>query len=107
VACRLEAAVKTLLLPLMGAMLCAATPQSAAADLVAPLQIESSEEVHAAVTDIPDIIDMSHADPKTWHNLPSAAQVYDPSTADLGTEELEFPDSLEQPALAFTLHSPF
>ena len=30
------------------------------------------EEFRAAVTDMPGIIDMSHADPRTWHSLPAA-----------------------------------
>ena len=76
-ACRLEAALKRILLPLTGIMLCAATFQSAAADPALFLQTKHGEEPHAVVTDIPDIIDMSHADPKTWHSLPPAAQVYD------------------------------
>jgi hypothetical protein len=33
--------------------------------------------MRAAVTDMPEIVDMSHADPKSWHNLPPPAQVYD------------------------------
>ena len=32
--------------------------------------------MRAAVTDTPEIVDMSHADPKTWQSLPPAAQVY-------------------------------
>jgi len=63
-------------LKLMGVMLCAATPTSADARVVAP-QIKQVEEVHAAVTDMPDIIDMSNADPRTWQSLPPVAQVYD------------------------------
>ena len=64
--------MKRLLLPLMGSILCAALPQSAAADPAVPLQTKPGEEVHAAVSDMPDIIDMSHADPRTWHSLPAA-----------------------------------
>jgi hypothetical protein len=86
--------MKVLLLPLMGGLLCAAALQSAAADPAVPLQIEPSEEMHAAITDVPDIIDMSRADPKTWHKLPSAAYVYGQSPAGAGYEGLEFPDSL-------------
>jgi hypothetical protein len=36
---------------------------------------------------MPEIIDMSHADPKTWHSLPPAAQVYDQVLA----EKFELP----------------
>ena len=75
----IRAAVKSLLLPLIVTMLCAATPQSAA-DPAVPLQIEPSEEVHAAVTDTPIIVDMSHSDPKTWHSLPPPPQEHSPSS---------------------------
>ena len=34
------------------------------------------QELHAAVTDMPEIVDMSYADPKTWHGLPRDGQVY-------------------------------
>ena len=71
--------MKGILLALTGAMLCAAQLHSAAAGPAVPLQSKTGEELHAAVTDMPEIIDMSHADPKTWHSLPSAAQVYDQS----------------------------
>ena len=63
-------------LKLIGVMLCAATLNSADGRTVAP-QTKQVEEVHAAVTDVPDIIDMSYADPKTWQSLPPAAQVND------------------------------
>ena len=69
--------MKGILLVLPGVMLCAATLHSAAADPAVPLQTKTGEELHSAVTDTPEIIDMSHADPKTWHSLPPAAQVYD------------------------------
>ena len=69
--------MKGILLALTGAMLCAAQLHSAAAGPAVPLQSKTGEELHAAVTDMPEIIDMSHADPKTWHSLPPAAQVYE------------------------------
>ena len=50
-------------LKLIGVMLCAATLNSADGRTVAP-QTKQVEEVHAAVTDMPDIIDMSNADPE-------------------------------------------
>jgi hypothetical protein len=62
-------------LKLMGVMLCAATLNGADGWAVAPQT--KQVEVHAAVTDMPDIIDMSNADPRTWQRLPPAAQVYD------------------------------
>ena len=58
---------------LIGVMLCAATLNSADGRTVAPQT--PVEEVHAAITDMPDIIDMSNADPRTWKRLPPAAQV--------------------------------
>jgi len=67
--------MKEILLPLTVIMCCAATFQSAAADPAVPLQVKQGEESHAVVTDLPDIIDMSHADPRTWESLPPAAQV--------------------------------
>ena len=39
-----------------------------------PLSINQGEELHSAVT---DVVDMSYADPKTWHSLPPAAQLDD------------------------------
>jgi hypothetical protein len=71
--------MKRILPPLMGVMLCVLPLHSAMADPAVSLQTKEGEELHAAVTDMPAIIDMSHADPKTWHSLPSAAQVYDQS----------------------------
>ena len=32
-------------------------------------------ELHAAVTDIPVIVDMSHADPLTWHSAPGPVEI--------------------------------
>jgi hypothetical protein len=69
--------MKNFLLPLMGIMLCASTLHSAFPDPTVPSQTEPGEKLHAAVTDIPDIIDMSHADPTTWHGLSPGAPVHD------------------------------
>jgi hypothetical protein len=99
--------VKRLLLPLMGSILCAATPQSAAADPAVPFQTKPGEEVHAALTDMPVIIDMSHADPKTWRALPSVAQVYGHPPTDLAFEEFGIPDAIRQSILALRVHFPF
>jgi hypothetical protein len=81
--------MKRILPSLTGVMLCATTLHSAAADSTVPLDSEMGKELHAAVTDTPEIIDMSHADPNSWYSLPSAAQVYDydPGLA----QEVEFP----------------
>ena len=85
--------MKGILLVLPGVMLCAATLHSAAADPAVPLQTKTGEELHSAVTDMPDIIDMSHADPKTWYSLPPAAQVHDEVLA----QEVQFPTHLTRP----------
>jgi hypothetical protein len=69
--------MKRILLSLMRVILSVATVHSAAADSTVPLESKMGEELHAAVTDMPEIIDMSHADPKSWYSLPPAAQVYD------------------------------
>jgi hypothetical protein len=69
--------MRRIFLALTGIMLCAATLHSNAADTALPLQGEIGKEKSAAVTDMPEIIDMSYADPKTWHRLPSAARVSD------------------------------
>jgi hypothetical protein len=93
--------MKRILLLLTSVMLCAATLHSATADPAVSPQTNYGDELHAAVTDMPDIIDMSHADPRTWHTLPSAAQVYGRSLArDPGSEEVAFSDSLQQAILA-------
>jgi hypothetical protein len=41
------------------------------------LSINQGEELHSAVTDVTEVVDMSYADPKTWHSLPPAAQLDD------------------------------
>jgi hypothetical protein len=62
--------MKKILLPLTGAIFCVATFQGV--DPAVSDKIRPGEEWHAAVTDMPTIIDMSYADPRTWHRLPSA-----------------------------------
>ena len=44
----------------------------AAASQQAPELSPDREALRAAVTDTPETINMSYADPKTWHRLPSA-----------------------------------
>ena len=75
--CRLEAAVKSFLLTITGTLLCAAAPQSVSADSAVPLQTERNGQLRATRTNMPDIIDMSYADPAMWHRLPRTAPVYD------------------------------
>ena len=53
-------------------MLCTLTWHVAGADITLPLSTKPGEELRAAVTDMPDFIDMSHADPRTWHKVPAA-----------------------------------
>jgi hypothetical protein len=53
-------------------MSCALAWHGASADTTPPLATEPGGELRAAVTDMPDMIDMSHADPRTWHTLPTA-----------------------------------
>ena len=63
-----------ILAPLTCAMLSVAPFHSVATNPAIPLQSQMGDELHSAVTDMPAIIDMSHADPKTWHSLPPAAE---------------------------------
>jgi hypothetical protein len=87
--------VKSFLLPLTLILLCAAAPQSASADSAVPLQTEMSGQLGATGTDMPDIIDMSYADPAMWHRLPRTAPVYDESLSHTPAfEDLKFVNSL-------------
>ena len=70
--------MKRMLLGLAGIMLCTSLYSAAAT--------KAGEELHSAVTDMPAIIDMSHADPKTWHRLPPAARVYEVAPTSLRAE---------------------
>ena len=82
--------MKRILLPITGVMFGVVTLDSAISDTAAPLQTTQSTELRAAITDMPHIIDMSHADPKTWHTLPSADAVYPQSPAYVpASEELQ------------------
>jgi len=83
------------LLQLIGIMLCAVTLYGATADPAASLQTKQGEELHAVITDMPDIVDMSYADPRTWNSLPPAALVYDHSHSHtLASEEAAFLNSI-------------
>jgi hypothetical protein len=47
------------------------------------LKTHSRAGLHAAVTNIPVIVDMSYADPLTWHRLPRAVEI-DVQPRDIG-----------------------
>jgi hypothetical protein len=79
--------MKRILMALSGLMLCAAPLHSNAADPALPPQGKMGEERSAAITDVPETIDMSHADPKTWHSLRPEVQVYGQVLA----QELQLP----------------
>ena len=64
------------LLALTGVVLGAVLLNGHAADPAVPYQTKLGQELHAAITDTPGSIDLSHADPKTWHGLPRAGQVH-------------------------------
>ena len=64
------------LLALTGVMAGAIALDAIAADPAVPHQRKLGQELHAAVTAMTEIIDMSHADPKAWHGLPRGGQVY-------------------------------
>jgi hypothetical protein len=100
----IEAAMIRILLALTSITLCA-TMTSAGADPV-PLQINRGQELHSAVTDVTDAVDMSFADPKTWHSLPPAGQL-DEQTRSLysRSNELQFP--AEQPSLVVRMQGLF
>ena len=66
-----KAAMRRITVVLTGLMLCVATLPSD------PALPRHGEDMSAAVTDIPETIDLSYADPKTWHRLPPAARVSD------------------------------
>ena len=63
--------MKDILLPL--ALILCGTPQSATDNTH---ETKLAAEMHAAITDVPGTTDMSHADPKSWGNLPLAIEVY-------------------------------
>jgi hypothetical protein len=55
------------ILPALTSITPCATMTSAGAD-PAPFQINRGQELHSAVTDVTDAVDMSFADPKTWQH---------------------------------------
>jgi hypothetical protein len=73
VACRPEAAMNRQFLAL-NSITFLVTLSGAGADPT-PLWINQGEELHSAVTDVTEVVDMSFADPKTWHSLPPAAEI--------------------------------
>ena len=79
--------MKEILLPLLTLILCETTPQPA--------------DMHAAITDVPSIADMSHADPKNWVDLPLAVDINEQTpVTDPDTEELRSSNPTEEAALA-------
>ena len=88
--------MKATLQALTGVMLCGITPMHVAAEPALSLQ-SNPGELHAVVTDMPHVNDMSHADPRTWHSLPPAAHVYDDGLA----QEVEFPTHFSSRARPF------
>ena len=75
--------MKEILLPLLTLILCETTPQPA--------------DMHAAITDVPSIADMSHADPKNWVDLPLAVDINEQTpVTDPDTEELRCRRYLEE-----------
>ena len=73
--------MKRILLPLMGITQCRyrpfAPPHFKAQLRISAVLRQHGEESHAVVTDIPDVIDMSYANPKTWDRLLLAPPVND------------------------------
>lgn len=90
--------MKEILLPL-ALILCGTTPQSAADNTH---ETKLAAEMHAAITDVPGTTDMSHADPKSWGNLPLAIEVYgqSPVTVPPNTEALATSNLTQEAALA-------
>jgi hypothetical protein len=88
--------VKSFLLPLAGTLLCAVALQSASADPAVSLQTEMGGRLRATVTDMPESIDMTYADPATWHRLPGSAPIYDESLSHAPAFEIsKFLNSLQ------------
>jgi hypothetical protein len=121
----LEAAMKTVLLGLRGAVFCGVVvgivnPVKLGAEHLrfeqsrtsSPIieasvsQLKKAEEVHSAVVDIPRVADLSHASPDTWHTLPPPVQVYEQLPATV-TEpnEVQLLTSLRQPTFLAGLSS--
>ena len=73
-ACRPDAAMNRQFLAL-NSITFLVTLSGAGADPT-PLWINQGEELHSAVTDVTEVLDMSY-DPKTWHSLPPAAEIDD------------------------------
>jgi hypothetical protein len=94
----LEAAMKTVLLGLTGAVFCGVlvgvNPVKLGAEHMRfehlnaartpspiletdPSQSQKAGEVHSAVVDLPKVADLSHASPDTWHTLPPPVEVYE------------------------------
>jgi hypothetical protein len=99
----IEAAMIRILLALTSITLCATMTN---AGDPAPLQINRGQALHSAVTDVTDAVDMSFADPKTWHSLPPAGQL-DEQTRSLYSRSKELQFSAEQPSLVLRMQGLF
>jgi hypothetical protein len=60
---------------LTGFVMWIAALHSTVADPISSRQSPEVKGSHAAVMDLPAVVDMSFADPKTWGNLPPAVEV--------------------------------
>jgi hypothetical protein len=59
---------------------------------------EQGEEPHAAVVDIPDVIDMSYASPDTWQTLGAPKKFYEnPPIPIPEPDEVDLPTPTRQP----------
>jgi hypothetical protein len=76
---------------LKGIMHFTLTSYSAAADTTEPLSTKIDRLLHAVITEMPDIIDMS-ADPKTWSSL--AQRVWAPNAIEIKLGPGQRPNNL-------------
>jgi hypothetical protein len=59
---------------------------------------EHADEIHAALVDMPCVIDMSHASPDTWDTLPSPVDPFEQLRAPAPPlDENDIPDSMFGP----------
>ena len=91
--------MKEILLPLLILILCETTTPQPPADRT--YETKPDAEMHAVVTDLPSTVDMAHADPKNWYNLPLAVEINGQAPpTDPNTEELRSSDPMQEAALA-------
>ena len=71
---------------------------NAACAASASLAKQNVEEIHAALVDIPCVIDMSHASPDTWDNLPPPVDPFGQLPAPAPPpDENDMPDAMSGP----------